>query len=43
MATTLEVKRLSGSLGAEIRGVDVAKAGPDDADAILKLIAEHLL
>lgn len=43
MATTLDVKRLSGSLGAEIRGIDVAKAGPADADAILKLIAEHLV
>ncbi|MBM4244082.1 MAG: taurine dioxygenase [Deltaproteobacteria bacterium] len=43
MGSTLEVTALSGSLGAEIRGIDLAKAGPVDADAILKLIAEHLV
>ena len=35
----LEVTPLSGSLGAEIRGIDLAEAGPADADAILALIA----
>jgi len=39
----LDVRQLSGSLGAEIRGIDLAKAGPADADAILALIAEHLV
>ena len=43
MASTLEVTPLSGSLGAEIRGIDLARAGTADADAILTLIAEHLV
>lgn len=43
MASTFEATPLSGSLGAEIRGIDLAQAGPADADAILKLIAEHLV
>ena len=43
MSSTLEVTPLSGSLGAEIRGLDLKKAGPSDADAILAAIAEHLV
>ena len=39
----LDVKLLSGSLGAEIRGLDLAKASPADAAAILAQIAEHLV
>jgi taurine dioxygenase len=39
----LEVRPLSGSLGAEIRGTDLGKAGAADAEAILALIAEHLV
>ena len=39
----LEATALSGSLGAEIRGVDLARAGRAEADAILALIAEHLV
>jgi len=37
----LEVTRLSGSLGAEIRGVRLAQAGRAEADAILALLMEH--
>lgn len=39
----LEVSRLSGSLGAEIRGIPLASAGPEEADAILELLTEHLV
>jgi taurine dioxygenase len=37
------VHRLSGSLGAEVRGVDLEKAGPDEADSIRSLLTEHLV
>ena len=37
----LEVTRLAGSLGAEIHGIQLAKAGPADADAIRSLLMEH--
>lgn len=39
----LFVTRLSGSLGAEVRGIELARASARDADAILDLIAEHLV
>lgn len=39
----LEVTPLSGSLGAEIRGIDLSKARRAEADTILELIAEHLV
>jgi taurine dioxygenase len=39
----LEVTPLSGSLGAEIRGIELGQTGPSDADTILELIAEHLV
>jgi taurine dioxygenase len=39
----LDVKRLSGSLGAEIHGLPLAKAGPGDAEAIRALLTEHLV
>jgi taurine dioxygenase len=42
-AKGLEVARLSGSLGAEVRGIPLAKAGPADADAIRGLLLEHLV
>ena len=42
-ASRLEATPLSGSLGAEIRGIDLAQAGPADAEAVLALIAEHLV
>src|SRR5262245_14764130 len=37
----LDVARLSGSLGAEVRGISLAKAGPADADEIRALLMEH--
>jgi len=42
-APTLDVKRLSGSLGAEVRGLTLTEAGPGEADAILDLLHEHLV
>jgi alpha-ketoglutarate-dependent taurine dioxygenase len=39
----LEVRRLSGSLGAEVRGLSLGKAGPGDADRIKALLLEHLV
>ena len=43
IAQELDVRRLSGSLGAEIRGIPLAKAGPAEADRILDLLGEHLV
>jgi len=37
----LDVIRLSGSLGAEVRGISLDKAGADDADRIRALLMEH--
>lgn len=37
----LDVMRLSGSLGAEVRGIALEKAGPDDADRIRSLLMDH--
>jgi taurine dioxygenase len=42
-ARDLEVVRLSGSLGAEVRGISLDRAGPADADAIRDLLTEHLV
>jgi len=39
----LQVKRLSGSLGAEIRGIDLKGAGPAEADSLRELLTEHLV
>ncbi|MEZ4331448.1 MAG: TauD/TfdA family dioxygenase [Myxococcota bacterium] len=39
----LDVRRLSGSLGAEVRGVRLAQAGPGDADRLKALLLEHLV
>jgi taurine dioxygenase len=41
LAPKLDVSRLSGSLGAEIHGISLAKADPADADRILSLLMEH--
>ena len=38
-----EVVRLSGSLGAEIRGISLARVTPADADAIRSLLVQHLV
>jgi len=42
-AKDLTVTRLSGSLGAEIRGIALPQAGPADAEAIRSLLWEHLV
>jgi taurine dioxygenase len=39
----LDVRRLSGSLGAEVRGVDLADATSADAEVIHRLLLEHLV
>jgi len=39
----LEITRLSGSLGAEIRGVSLAEATPADAETIRALLLEHMV
>ncbi|MDJ0868692.1 MAG: TauD/TfdA family dioxygenase [Myxococcota bacterium] len=39
----LDVRRLSGSLGAEVRGISLEKAGPAEADTIRALMIEHLV
>ena len=41
LARSLDVTRLSGSLGAEIRGIALNQAGPSDAEQILSLLMEH--
>jgi taurine dioxygenase len=41
--TDWEVARLAGSLGAEIRGVNLARATPADVEAIKALLLEHLV
>jgi len=40
---SLQVDRLSGSLGAEVRGIELASATASDASAIRALLAEHLV
>ncbi len=39
----LDVRQLSGSLGAEIRGLSLAQAGPEEADVVRTLLSEHLV
>jgi taurine dioxygenase len=39
----LDVTRLSGSLGAELRGISLNEAGPAEAAAIRSLLLEHLV
>lgn len=39
----IEARRLSGSLGAEVRGIDLAACGPDQADRIHALLLEHMV
>ncbi len=38
-----DVRRITGSLGAEVRGIALEKAGPAEADAIRELLTEHLV
>lgn len=40
---TVDVRRLSGSLGAEVRGIDLGSTTADDIDTILELFTEHLV
>ncbi len=42
-AQSLEINKLSGSLGAEIRGLSLEKVGRSEADAIRTLLTEHLV
>jgi taurine dioxygenase len=42
-ANAPDVRRLSGSLGAEIRGISLGKADASDADTIRALLTEHLV
>ena len=37
------VTRLSGSLGAEVRGIDLGSSGPEEADRLSSLLAENLV
>jgi taurine dioxygenase len=39
----LDIVRLSGSLGAEVRGISLERAGPAEADVIQSLLTEHLV
>jgi taurine dioxygenase len=43
MKGNLEVVRLSGSLGAEVRGIPLGEVGPAEAEAIRALLMEHLV
>ena len=43
MSSNLDVVRLAGSLGAEVRGVSLREAGEEEADSIRSLLLEHLV
>jgi taurine dioxygenase len=43
IAPEVDVVRLTGSLGAEIRGISLEDAGPAEADLIRTLLTEHLV
>ncbi len=43
MSGNLQAVRLSGSLGAEVRGIALGKVGPAEADEIRDLLTEHLV
>jgi taurine dioxygenase len=43
MTEKLEVQRLSGSLGAEVRGIALGQVGPAEAKEIEALLTEHLV
>jgi taurine dioxygenase len=43
MSGDLEVVRLSGSLGAEVRGIALSDVGSAEADRIRELLTEHLV
>ncbi len=39
----VDVVRLTGSLGAEVRGIELATAGPEEAETLLGLLVQHLV
>ena len=41
--SSYDVRPVSGSLGAEVRGLELAAATPDDAEVIHRLLMEHLV
>lgn len=43
ISTGFDVRKLSGSLGAEVRGVALGRATADDAAAIRQLLLEHMV
>ncbi|MEZ5650910.1 MAG: TauD/TfdA family dioxygenase [Burkholderiaceae bacterium] len=43
MTDTLQVKRLASALGAEVRGIRLAGAGPAEIAIVRELIAEHMV
>ncbi len=43
MSANLQVVQLSGSLGAEVRGIALGQVGPAEADTIRSLLTEHLV
>ena len=43
LGAQLDIRRLSGSLGAEICGVSLSQAGPAEAEAIETLLLEHMV
>ena len=43
MNGTLEVRRLSGALGAEVRGLTLGQVGPAEAEMVQSLLMEHLV
>ncbi len=43
MTEAMQVARLSGSLGAEVRGISLSRVGTVEADAIRSLLMEHLV
>ena len=40
---SFDVRRMSGSLGAEVRGISLASAGPSDVEPLRELLREHLV
>ncbi len=43
MNENLEVRRLSGALGAEVRGLTLGQVGPAEAEIVQSLLMEHLV
>ena len=43
LSTGVDITRLSGSLGAEVRGISLADAGPAEAERLEELLLEYLV